>query len=438
MPRNRSLILDRMDLSFGGTLGAALPTSPPAIPPAQADRILEVMRRIQEQVSVERLAVLARVYETDALLTRLPIVCRAVLRFVVDSFDGVDSRTVLRSTHVVGSLSTDHVGYASFDLRMLRDADTLVALARKIGPDVELDRLSVTLDLELQPFGDPLLTIDALAEGDLSPRCVVVAVRIEAARLAGRGPDLALPSLQNPGIADWRLSPGSFAFSPERLVGQAGCEDLYPSDLSTFQFDFSRHTRVIDKRRAITRGKLVKGVRYGLRMRFENRWYPIGHSLGQVLYSLPLAPGEKVKLAISDWRRDDSGSRNERTVLTEQLDHDSERDRTITEVVRGAVSEMQEGGSSMGGFSLSALVPLGDVLVGGALGIGTTSSDSQGLRNLTSDMSQDLSDRIRQSSSAVRQLRSTVISQTTQSETGRFETRTVSNYNHCHTLTILY
>lgn len=438
MPPNGSLILDIAKPTLEATLGAARSTSPAAIPPAVADRLLEIIRVIQASVTLERLSVLARVYETDEILARLPIVCRAGLTLAVAGATETPATVIHHSDHVVGSLSTDHVGYASFDLRMLRDATTLFALARQVDDDVDLDTLEVTLTLELHPFADPRLAIDALAVGDVSPAGVVVLLSMGLAILEGRKADPSLPALQNPGIADWRISPGSFAFSPERLVGSGGCEDLYPSDLSTHQFTFSQCARLIDKFQASRERKAVKGVRYGMQMKFENRWYPIGHSLGQVLYSLPLAPGEKVKLAISDWRREDRSSRSEQTTLTESLDHDSERDRTITEVVQAAVSEMQEGSSSMAGFSLSAVVPIDALMVGGSLGIGTTSASSQGLRDLSSTMAQQLSDRVHQSSSAVRQLRSTVISQTSQSDNGRFETRTVTNYNHCHTLTLLY
>ena len=44
---------------------------------------------------------------------------------------------------------------------------------------------------------------------------------------------------------------------------------------------------------------------------------PICHSLGQILYALPLAPGESVKLAFLHWRRIVTGTRNEHTEFDE-------------------------------------------------------------------------------------------------------------------------
>ena len=51
---------------------------------------------------------------------------------------------------------------------------------------------------------------------------------------------------------------------------------------------------------------------------------------------------------------------------------------------------------------------------------------------------QDLHDRVRQASSSVRSLNSTVIVQASQTEKSGLQTRRVANHNHCHALTILY
>ena len=438
MPDFASLSFSDLRPTFEGTLGAARPPSPPAIPEAEASRLVALVQRLQRALPLLRLSVLARVYESDEVLARLPLMCRAML--TVDTVDQIDGNrvTLTQTTTVVGSLATDHTGYASFDLRPLAATDHLFALAAQVPDSVEADTVEATLDLCVLPFADPLFEIDALDRGDISHDAVVLPVTIDAVWLRDRAPDLALPSLQNPGLDDWRLSPGSFALSPERTIGDGACEDLLPSDLSTQQFKFAHVVRLIDKALEPPDTRTVSQVRYGYQMLFENRWFPIGHSLGQVLYSLPLAPGETVNLAITDWSRTDTASRNERTQLDEAIEGDSQRDRTITEVVRGVLSEVQEGSSVMGGLSANALIPLGNVLIGGALGIGGSSSDSSGLRNVSTDMTQRLNDSFRQSSSAVRQLRSTVITHAAQAESGSFETRSITNHNHCHTLTVLY
>lgn len=438
MPRLSHLDFGNLRPTFEGTLGAALPPNPPAIPPAEADRILALIRQMQAELPLRKLALFARRYETDEILARLPVMCRALVQIsIVDPVEQT-RRALGETTTLIGSLATDHTGYAAFDLVQLGASDHLFALAKLVPEDVDVDNVSVALELSILPFGDTTLQVDALAVGDQSHDTVVVRLAVEEAWLDGRGPDLSLPSLQDPGIDDWRLSPGSFALSPDRLIGDGGCEDLWPSDLSTQQFKFSQIVRLVDKSKAVERNEDVTRYRYGYRLEFENRWYPIGHSLGQVAYSLPLAPGETVNLAISDWSRTDSATREERTALDEGLLNDTQRDRTISEVIRGVISESQEGSSVMGGLSTNVLLPVGGALIGGALGLGGTSSDSSGVRNVSTDMTQRLNDRFRQSSSAIRELRSTVITQTAQAESGRYETRSITNYNHCHTMTVLY
>ena len=49
---------------------------------------------------------------------------------------------------------------------------------------------------------------------------------------------LNLPSMQNPSLADWYMSPSSFASQPSSLLGEDGCETLLPSNLSLHQFNF--------------------------------------------------------------------------------------------------------------------------------------------------------------------------------------------------------
>jgi hypothetical protein len=160
----------------------------------------------------------------------------------------------------------------------------------------------------------------------------------------------------------------------------------------------------------------------------------MGHGLGEILYSLPLAPCESVKLAIIDWERQDEASRTEDLTVAEQLLHNQRRERAIEEVVRGVVDEWQRGGAVMGAA--------GGTYSGGsysvAASLGASYSTSAGTRNAAADTVQRLSDGIAQATSAVRRLQSTVVVQATQQESERLQTRTVTNNNHCHALTVLY
>jgi len=220
------------------------------------------------------------------------------------------------------------------------------------------------------PFADPLLIIDALRSGDIGPQIVALRIELDEIQLAAREMDRPMVAMQNPNIFDWRLSPGSFTLSGSVLVGEDGCETLLPSNLSTQQFRFRQvarrrggglsalHkevvTRSVDNIPVPIPTVIQTELRGGYVFEYTTEWFSIGHSLGQLIYSLPLAPGEVVKLAIVDWARSDSAARTEDTGFSESLTHDQVRDRSLTEAVEAALTELQQGHSFMAGVALSA------------------------------------------------------------------------------------
>lgn len=180
----------------------------------------------------------------------------------------------------------------------------------------------------------------------------------------------------------------------------------------------------------LNRTNVPSGVRFGDRVVYRQTWRLLGQSLGDLVYSLPLAPLESVNLAIVEWSREDSAQRNETTTATESLLHAQFRDRSISETVATAVSEYQ------GGFAvIGAAAGVGGPTVG-AIGGGT--SHSWGNRDLAGESVQQLSDAVQQASDLVRSQTSTVVIQASQAERDALQTRTVSNYNQNHALTIQY
>jgi hypothetical protein len=179
---------------------------------------------------------------------------------------------------------------------------------------------------------------------------------------------------------------------------------------------------------------------------YKVSWYSLGHSLGEILYSLPLAPGETVKLAVIDWSWDSLTKRDETTKLTEEVLHQTHRDRTISETVKAGLQELQKGSSFMGGTASAAGATgganLGVIGLGAAVGntwsLGGSIATSEGSRNLAAENVQRVNDSFAQASSAQREINSTVVIQARQEEKESIQTRTFSNYNHSHTLTILY
>lgn len=204
-----------------------------------------------------------------------------------------------------------------------------------------------------------------------------------------------------------------------------------------------------------------QGVTLGAFLTFSHKWYTDSVSLGNLLYSLTLAPGESTKIALLDWRQQSVGKKTEDTSETEELDSSQSHNRTISEIASAVANETQTGKSkteSKSGASASAssgeisadMGIVGDIL-GGPSGSGAWSgsssettasteseSSSSGGRSVLSSSMQGINDKIQQHSSAARNRTAVAVQEVTQSEKVDARTRTITNYNHMHALSIHY
>ena len=192
-------------------------------------------------------------------------------------------------------------------------------------------------------------------------------------------------------------------------------------------------------------------VAHGHLLHFKQVWYADGYSLGDLLYSLPLAPGQKKLISVVDWERRETHRRaDELTTGREGLQAFSARDRDLGEVVTGALTETAQGGSrnttagagvgtgaagngSYQGFNFGALLGVS----GGYGDSNSTPGRTRAGRSSTNSL-QTLRDRTLQSASAVRSTRSSVVQTVSQGESTRVTTEVVANHNHCHALTMQY
>lgn len=341
----------------------------------------------------------------------------------------------------LGVLTTDHAGYVSFDLKRLRP-DVQVMLAEAIEARRNDPNAVSKLAIWIYPSGYAG-RFDALTQARFAFGAVVARLAMKWNTLPPALINMGPRALQNPSLTDWRLSPASFAASPKTLVGENGCEELVPANLALQEFVLRQVVRLTDVPAGFN---LPRGNKAAYVDDYKVSWFSLGHSLGEILYSLPLAPGETVKLAVIDWSWDSLTKRDETTKLTEELLHQTHRDRTITETVKAGLKELQHGFSFMGGTASAAGgsggANLGVVGLGAAAGntwsLGGSTATSEGSRDLAAENVQRLNDSFSQASSAQREINSTVIIQARQEEKESIQTRTFSNYNHSHTLTILY
>lgn len=183
-------------------------------------------------------------------------------------------------------------------------------------------------------------------------------------------------------------------------------------------------------------------IAHGHILHFKQEWRADGYSLGELVRSIPLAPGQKKQIAVLEWDRADTAARTEATDVEEVVSATLSRDRDIDEIANVAFSESLRGGSRAstyaggGGFGLA----IGPLVIGGGGGAAKASSDawSDNSRNLSAQTLNQLRDRVSQGASAVRNQRSTVVETVGQSERVTATTEVIANYNRCHALTIQY
>jgi hypothetical protein len=188
----------------------------------------------------------------------------------------------------------------------------------------------------------------------------------------------------------------------------------------------------------------------GARLTFGQSWFAHGVTLGNLLHSVALAPGESTRIAVVDWSRRTRSSATEAITEAERLAASTSHNRAVSEVQDAVATEAQSGFShtesksttlqagASGGFSA------GPVSFGGSASAArtTTSADSFsssfGARELSASMSQKVMDSTQQAASSTRDRRASLVMEVSESEHESVSTRILANYNHMHALTIQY
>lgn len=370
-------------------------------------------------------------------------------------------------TEPLGVLASDTAGYVSFDLARAGNG-------------------AAPVRVHLTPVGDvaPALTFDLENKAPEAPFVLRVPAHDGPEGECGCGTRPDLPAVQSPDPVDWELSPGSFVTPRTITLGEPGCSVPVRSVLPTRRIGFVQIVRTptaaTDGGFEVSGGKSGRGVgepagipgtsgtgspppgaptdlsllispfeqvadaarphwRPCEIVEYEQCWEDVGETLGNILYSLPLAPCESVNLAIIEASRSDQAARNDSVTGEEHLDHTLFRDRVIEETVDGTLRERQGGWSLMGGMAGSYSGSWANVGTFSAVhSLGGAVSHSWGNRKAHAESTQELHDGTVQATDVVRSLYSTVVVQASQTEQHRVETRTIRNHNHCHALTVQY
>ena len=171
-----------------------------------------------------------------------------------------------------------------------------------------------------------------------------------------------------------------------------------------------------------------------------------GYSLGDLLYSLPLAPGQKKQIVVLDSSHSLMGAESQVVSQGESLSANLINDRNITDQLSGGIGESLSGKSDASTSGISAgLGAAGSMgAFGASLGVsgGYSNSNSSASQNSSRDISQFFGERLRQTimqnASSYRQLNASVVTTVKEGQQYAVTTESVANHNHCHALTMLY
>jgi hypothetical protein len=179
------------------------------------------------------------------------------------------------------------------------------------------------------------------------------------------------------------------------------------------------------------------GLGYVLEM--QQQWTFAGVGLGDLVYSLPLAPGEQQQVAVFERTDTSAVTESEFFSESEAQQQSALADTSTLATFNSAFAEASRGGSSFqtesanGGFS----IPL---FGGGGASQSSGSSESwlQGQREMAQAAAESTHSAASNQASARRTAARTGMRLASSSESESVTTKTVTNHNHAHALTMQY
>lgn len=179
---------------------------------------------------------------------------------------------------------------------------------------------------------------------------------------------------------------------------------------------------------------------------YKSEFKADGYSLGDLLYSVPLAPGQKKEIVIIDSSHTLVGAETQNISQADSIAASLVNDREVLDQIAGNIGEAVQGSSSASTSGVSAgLGASGSVgAFGASLGVAggysnsNSSAEQSGSRNLSQFFHEKLRQSINQSAQGFRNMNATVVTTVQEGQKYNVETEVIANHNHCHSLTMLY
>lgn len=191
----------------------------------------------------------------------------------------------------------------------------------------------------------------------------------------------------------------------------------------------------------------------GYVVRFAQKWTPAGLSLGNLVYSLPLAPGEQQRIAVFEQTQTMTTTEFETLTDEEQMRFEQLNDSTTQSTFDSAFNETQRGGSSFATHADSSSfgVSASNGLIGGLLGGfgisggGSSSNNSgnsyswmDGAKSYASRAAEQMHSGVERQASSRRRQQRTSVRLASATDTESVTTKVVTNNNRAHALTMQY
>ncbi len=199
----------------------------------------------------------------------------------------------------------------------------------------------------------------------------------------------------------------------------------------------------------LSKPKIVGSLGLGYILRCAQNWSFKGLALGDLIYSLPLAPGEQQQIVVVEQQTSLRIQDTEAVYGSTQTDASAVTDSSTQATFQSAFNQAAQGGSNFNTSSETAAATFGGGLLGGIFGgpsgsiAGTTSGGSttnymDGSQNYASSAAQSVQTFAEQQSQSQRRAQRVAMRMATSSEASSVTTKTIANHNKLHALTFQY
>jgi hypothetical protein len=207
----------------------------------------------------------------------------------------------------------------------------------------------------------------------------------------------------------------------------------------------------------LTGPSIVGSLGLGYVLRCSQNWTFQGLALGDLVYSLPLAPGEQQQVVVEEQSTTLDVQETEAVYGAQQSSASAVTDDSTQAMFNSAFNQAAQGGSSYNTSSSTSSGSgggglLGDLFGGGLLGIlggpsgsmsstsssGSASNWMDGLQDFAAQSAQGVQTYAAQQSASQRSAKRVAMRMATSSETTSVSTKTITNHNKLHALTMQY